>query len=228
MANAKVPNRALINSRYLVGHVYERIAKKKCAQYPTYKVAFEYSYDNMKELEFTLEEIVGTMILNNHIKGLSKKLTNDINEKENVLHEQSNIESIYGFNADDVEGEALESDDEFEEDKMKHIRQQLNEGNCYFGNLKSDEEKKQFVTGQLKDCFCKDKISTLECYRGLTWKKNEEIEAPSGLLPDRKSYLKDQYKNKFKTEIESLLAFLSIPFGFIGSVNQYKDITLDE
>ena len=116
MANAKVPNRALINSRYLVGHVYERIAKKKCAQYPTYKVAFEYSYDNMKELEFTLEEIVGTMTLNNHIKGLSKKLTNDINEKENMLHEQSNIQSIYRFNADDVEGEALESDDEFKED----------------------------------------------------------------------------------------------------------------
>ena len=101
------------------------------------------------------------------------------------------------------------------------------------------------------DCFCKDKIDTLECNRGLTWKKNEEIEAPSGLLPDRKSYLKEQYKNKFKTEIESLLAFLPIPFWVHhlretnkymrmmvvkndsiklenGSGNQYKDITLDE
>ena len=80
--------------------------------------------------------------------------------------------------------------------------------------------------------------------------KNEEIEAPSGLLPDRKSYLKDQYKNKFKTEIESLLAFLPIPFWIHhlretykymrmtvatndsmklenGSGNQCKDISLD-
>ena len=29
MANAEVPNRSLINSRYLIGHVFERIAKKK-------------------------------------------------------------------------------------------------------------------------------------------------------------------------------------------------------
>ena len=100
----------------MVGYIYERIGKKKCSQYPTYKVPFKYSDDGVKELEFTLEEIVGTMILNNLIKGLSKKLTNDINEKENMLHEQSNIQSIYRFNADDVEGEALESDDEFIED----------------------------------------------------------------------------------------------------------------
>ena len=78
MASAEVPNRSLINSRYLVGDVFERIAKKKCAQYPTYKVAFEYSGDGMKELEFTLEEIVGAMALNNNIKGMSEKLTNHI------------------------------------------------------------------------------------------------------------------------------------------------------
>ena len=67
----------------------------------------------MKELEFTLEEIVGAMASNNNIKGMSEKLTNDINEKNNVLTEHSNLRSIYGFNANDVEGEALESDDEF-------------------------------------------------------------------------------------------------------------------
>ena len=77
----------------------------------------------MKELEFTLEEIVGAMALNNTIKGISEKLTNHINEKSNVLTEHSNFRSIYGFNANDVEGQALESDDEFEKfDEMKHIR----------------------------------------------------------------------------------------------------------
>ena len=53
---------------------------------------------------------------------MSEKLTNDINEKSNVLTEHLNLRSIYGFNANDMEGEALESDDEFEEDEMKHIR----------------------------------------------------------------------------------------------------------
>ena len=251
MANAEVPDDSLTNDRYLVGHVFERMAKKKGAQFHNYKVAFEYSGDGMKEMEFTLEEIVGAMTLNNNIKKMSEKLTNSKKEEEHTLPEHSNIRSIYDFNANDVEGDALESDEEFEEDEMKHIRHRLNEGNCYFETFQSEAGNKHFVTDQLMDCFGNDKIGTLECNRGLTWKKNEEIEAPSGLLPDRKSYLKEQYKNKFKTEIESLLAFLPIPFWVHhlretnkymrttlakndsmksdnGSGNQYKYITLDE
>ena len=41
-------------------------------------------------------------------------------------------ESIYKFNADDVNADAIESDDEEEEDEMKQKLIRVREGNCYF------------------------------------------------------------------------------------------------
>ena len=111
--------------------------------------------------------------------------------------------------------------------------------------------KKIIFFDKLLDCVSSSKKNTLESNQGLTWKKNEEIEAPSGILPNRKSYLKHQYKHHFRNEIESLLAFLPIGFWIYhqgetnkymraniakddqseienGSGNQCKDITIDE
>ena len=52
----------------------------------------------------------------------------------------------------------------------------------------------------------------LEKSRGLTWNKNVEIDAPCGIRPDRSTYMISQYHEKFRSEIESLLAFLPVGF----------------
>ena len=48
------------------------------------------------------------------------------------LIEDPGKESIYKFNANDVNGDAIESDDEEEEDEMKQKLIRVREGNCYF------------------------------------------------------------------------------------------------
>ena len=203
-------------------------------------------------MEFSMQEIVRAIASNSSIKGTLYKSSKNVQDEQIPLPEQSKIHSIHGFNANDVEGEALESDDEFEEDEMKQTRHRLREGHYYFDKtLNLDRKKNHFFSDKLLDCVSSSKKNTLESNQGLTWKKNEEIEAPSGILPNRKSYLKHQYKHHFRNEIESLLAFLPIGFWIYhqgetnkymraniakdnqsesgsGSENQCKDITIDE
>ena len=52
----------------------------------------------------------------------------------------------------------------------------------------------------------------LEKSRGLSWNKNVEIDGPRGIRPDRSTYLISQYCEKFRSKIESLLAFLPVGF----------------
>ena len=254
MKIAEVPEEALLESRFISGHVFERVSKKKKESFANYKVAFEYSGEGMKQMEFSMQEIVRAIALNSSIKGTLYKSSKNVQDEQIPLPEQSKIHSIHGFNANDVEGEALESDDEFEEDEMKQTRHRLREGHYYFDKtLNLDRKKNHFFSDKLLDCVASSKKNTLESNQGLTWKKNEEIEAPSGILPNRKSYLKHQYKHHFRNEIESLLAFLPIGFWIYhqgetnkymraniakddqsesgsgsGSGNQCKDITIDE
>ena len=182
LADAEVPEVALLESRYIVGYVCERLAKKKSAQFPNYKVAFEYAGDGMKEVEFTLQEIVVAMSLNDNIKGKFQKSSSNVNDVEIGFTENSTLQRIYEFNADDVEGEALESDDEIEEDPLKQTVYRLREGNYYFERrFNRDSKKNKFITNNLMNNLCKGNQGSLESNRGLIWQKNEEIEAPSGI-----------------------------------------------
>ena len=252
LADAEVPEVALLESRYIVGYVCERLAKKKSAQFPNYKVAFEYAGEGMKEVEFTLQEIVVAMSLNDNIKGKVQKSSSNVNDVEIGFTENSTLQRIYEFNADDVEGEALESDDEIEEDPLKQTVYRLREGNYYFERrFNSDSKKNEFITNNLMNSLCKVNQGSLESNRGLIWRKNEEIDAPSGIRPDRRTRLNGDFNDKFRTEIESFLAFLPMSFWLHHlretnkymqmtfathdktkeenrNSNQYKDISLDE
>ena len=145
MKIAKVPEEALLESRFFIGHVFEKVSKKKKETFANYKVAFEYSGEGMKQMEFSMQEIVHAIALNSSIKGTLYKSSKNVQDEQIPLAEQSKIHSIHGFNANDVEGEALESDDEFEEDEMKQTRHRLREGHYYFDKtLNLDRTKNLF------------------------------------------------------------------------------------
>lgn len=224
MKMAEVPEVALFESRYLIGHVFERVSKKKKETFANYKVAFEYSGEGMKQMEFSMQEIVSAIALKTSIQGGLYKSTKNVQKGKIPPSQQSKIHSIHQFNANDVEGDAIESDEDFDEDDMNLTRCRLREGHYYFDRtLNNDNEKNHFFSDRLLDHVSSGKKNTLEINQGLTWKKNEEIEAPSGILPNRKSYLKDQYKHHFRNEIESFLAFLPIGFWIHhqGETNKY-------
>ena len=109
-----------------------------------------------------------------------------------------------------MNGDAIESDDEEEEDEMKQKLIRVKEGNCYFyKRFQGTGIKDQFNTNVFME-YSTEKNSNHS--RGLTWNKNVEIDAPHGIRPDSSTYLISQYRENFRSEIESLLAFLPVGF----------------
>ena len=56
---AIIPPESLVTSCYIIGCVFERIAKKeRNIKFHNYKIRFEYAGDGIKDLVFTIEEIL--------------------------------------------------------------------------------------------------------------------------------------------------------------------------
>ena len=131
MDKAIIPPESLVNGRYIIGCVHERVIKKeRNNQFHSYKIAFEYSGDGMKDMVFSMEEIFLASQLYKDVTQQKKPLSiKEVTSTFNKI-EDPEKESIYKFNADDVNGDAIESDDEEEEDEMKQKLIRVREGNC--------------------------------------------------------------------------------------------------
>ena len=70
------PPESLVNGRYIIGCVFERVAKKeRNNQFHNYKIAFEYAGDGMKDMMFSMEEIhCNEKILYGSVKKITEKL----------------------------------------------------------------------------------------------------------------------------------------------------------
>ena len=74
MNKAIIPPESLVNGQYIIGCVFERVAKKeRNNQFHNYKIAFEYAGDGMKDMIFSMEEIF-----------LASQLYKDISKQKNV------------------------------------------------------------------------------------------------------------------------------------------------
>ena len=57
MDKAIIPPESLVNGRYIIGCVFERVAKKeRNNQFHNYKIAFEYAGDGMKYMVYSMKE----------------------------------------------------------------------------------------------------------------------------------------------------------------------------
>ena len=232
MSKAIIPPESLVCGRYIIGCVFERLAKKeRNNQFYSYKIAFEYAGDGMKDMVFSMEEIFLAAqlykdVLQQKKVQSNKRVTGTLNPI--VDPEQK---SIYKFNADDVNGDAIESDDEEEEDEMKEKLIRVREGNCYFyRRFQGTGIKDQFNTNLFMEYSREKNSRHLEKSRGLTWNKNVEIDAPCGIRPDRSTFLKREHREKFRSEIESLLAFLPVGFWLyhLKETNNYMKSSIEQ
>ena len=108
--------------------------KERNNQFYSYKIAFEYAGDGIKDMVFSMEEIFLAAQLYKDV--LQQKKVQSTKRVTRTLNPIVNPEKefIYKFNADDVNGDAIESDDEEEEDEMKQKLIRVKEGNCFFIN----------------------------------------------------------------------------------------------
>ena len=67
--------------------------------------------------------------------------------------------------------------------------------------------------------YYEDKINEEEV-DGLKWTMGEDLESPAGLAPNSKTKIKEEFvTTKFKTPLDSLLAFLPLSF-FLNFVSR--------
>ena len=253
MNKATLPDKLLKNGRYLIGYVCERVNKKaRAGQHPAYKIGFQYAGDGMKEMIFTMEEIFHANQL--YIKVSNQKITpsKDYPETDLFKCEHSGFESLYQFNPDDVDGDVIESDDDDDEDLMNQKMPRLEEKNSYFQEqCHGAGSNSQFNTDLFMEYPPDTNSNHLDNNHGLVWEKNVQIDRPSGIRPHTRSRLIPEFRNKFRSEIESFLAFLPVKFWLYhlkqtndymkgsmerksgdetdsSSLSQYREIRFDE
>ena len=158
----------------------ERVAKKeRNNEFHNYTIAFEYAGDGMKGMMFSMEEI---FLASQLYKDISKQ--KKVQSIKKVTSTSNKIvdpekESIYKFNADYVNGDAIKSDEDEEEDEMKQKVIRVRECNCYFyKRFQGTGIKDQFNTNLFMGYSLEKNSKQLEKSRGLTWNKNVEIDAP--------------------------------------------------
>ena len=115
-----------------------------------------------------------------------------------------------------MNGDAIESDDEKEEDEMKQKLIRDKEGNCYFYKQFQDTGiKDQFNTNLFMEYSIEKNSKHSKKSSGLTWNKIVEIDTPRGSRPDRSTYLISQYREKFKSKLNLFLLFYQLDSGYI-------------
>ena len=212
--------------KYVFGYVTKKNTKNKSDDSFPYTVAWEFSGGSIKEMTFTMKEIV---------EAYGKAIQLD-NNKERTIHNsmKSNLSTnerlnkLFRFDPNDVEGSAIESDesDSDDEDHCNKIEQRIKNGTFFkvskrlsFGGCKN-----HFVTDETLNCHnliskenngsleIKDADTYLNENGGLLWKKNKDLERPQGIRPETKTHLKEDTKHMFRTELESFLALVPMRF----------------
>lgn len=231
MKKVTLPKNALINGRYIIGYVFERVSKKqKGSKFPNYKIGFQYSGEGMKDMIFKTEEIFDAIQLYNNVID-KKKIPQEIGSNSTLIKLDDPELKIYKFNPDDVHGDVIESDDDEDEDEMNQICNRLREGNLYFQKeFHGAGVQKYFNTDLFMEFPNKKNQNSLDINQGLIWKKNEQINGPSGIRPARRTCLKKDCRHKFRSVIESVLAFLPVQFWLyhLKQTNNYLKGSLEE
>ena len=232
MKKVNLPEKTLINGRFITGYVFERFAKKaKGASHPMYKIGFQYTGDGMKEMIFKTEDIFNAIQLQKEISSQTKNPLTDVPNLDLIKLEDPEMKSIYQFNPDDVDGDVIESEDDEDENVMDQTVNRLEERNSFFQKqFYGAGEKSEFNTDLFMEYPLDTNTNELENNQGLIWEKNALLNRPSGIRLARPSHLRDGCHKKFRSEIESVLAFL--PMGFwlyhLKQTNNYLKGSLEE
>ena len=181
----------LEDGKHMFGIIESKVKKQKNQDHADYEICWEYVTTGLKSIQISMQEAFTATHLS---KQLERDETfgkiHDNDAKQNG-HKKDFNSSIHKFIIHDVDGNPIESEDELSDDECG---KRLYEGNCTYYTSKESEEERSFETS------------------GLKWKKDYELNTAQGIRPPRGTCLEKEYKNSFRTEIESFLTFLPITY----------------
>ena len=217
--------------QYLVGVINKRAKttnRKNC-----YTVAWEYSCDELHEIDFEATVIDRSIAQHQRFSKLMNKALNSKQHNKFPTSIPTNLVDKYlkDYDATNNDGDIIESDDCFSDDDGLgfddlHVDYNVNNEDNYgyiYNQIRHSNIMESDLTMEA-DTKREDKPIRSEKINGLKWEMNGKLQPPVGLgfRPDTK------IKNNcsvFSSELESLLAFFPLQFWVyhLNECNRYVD-----
>ena len=192
-----------------------------------YQIAWNYSSKQLYPVDLK-DELVD--IARNLYLSLKKKANKEYSEKKRLNVTDGSAECVFspelikmlaGFHPDDMEGDAIESDDEMDDeineemfDREFSTNYHTNEGGAgseLYNQIRYGNRPVKDI--EMLYCPNDNEINLEEEIDGLNWEINKNLAHPSGVATLPPTNIKYKYRNKvFRNELDSLLAFLPLRF----------------
>ena len=167
-------------------------------------------------LIYTKNHVDAGILLYKKLNKMVPKDSNNNVSSSDCYFSESLLQKMKKFNPDDVEGDAIESDDEMEDEDLDESEMSknyhVNDG-AIDSELYSQIRSWKRSTKEIKIIYSPpgDPDPPNEKVNGLSWCMDTNIGEPDGLGIHPPSHINKEFQNTiFRTELESFLAFLPL------------------